>query len=89
MPTIVGILTFISRIFLLSLVEHEKGFMIGHHSLPVPFLLLYPKLQAIKIYVNGNPKDRLGAPIAQLGESWTLDRKVAGKNLTWGAVLCP
>ena len=30
-----------------------------------------------------------GAPIAQLGEHRTLDCKVAGSILTWGAVLCP
>ena len=30
-----------------------------------------------------------GAPIAQLGERRTLDRKVAGSILTRGAVLCP
>ena len=29
------------------------------------------------------------APIAQLGERQTLDRKVAGSILTFGAVLCP
>ena len=27
--------------------------------------------------------------IAQLGDSRTLDSKVAGLILTWGAVLCP
>ena len=30
-----------------------------------------------------------GAPVAQLGERWTLDRKVAGSILDRGAVLCP
>ena len=30
-----------------------------------------------------------GAPIAQLGERRTLDRKVAGSIITRGAVLCP
>ena len=30
-----------------------------------------------------------GAPIAQLGECQTLDRKVPGSILTWGTVLCP
>ena len=29
------------------------------------------------------------APIAQLGEHQTLDRKVAGSILAWGALLCP
>ena len=29
-----------------------------------------------------------GAPIAQLGEHWTLDRKVAGSILNRGVVLC-
>ena len=29
-----------------------------------------------------------GAPIAQLGEHRTLDRKVANSILTWGTVLC-
>ena len=29
------------------------------------------------------------APIAQLGEGQTLDCKVTGLILTWGAVLCP
>ena len=28
-------------------------------------------------------------PIAQLGEHWTLDRKVVGSILTKGRVLCP
>ena len=30
-----------------------------------------------------------GAPLAQLVECRTLDRKVPGSNLTRGAVLCP
>ena len=30
-----------------------------------------------------------GAPIAQLGERRTLDRKVAGSILTLGTMLCP
>ena len=30
-----------------------------------------------------------GAPLAQLVECRTLDRKVAGSNLARGAVLCP
>ena len=30
-----------------------------------------------------------GAPIAKLEECRTLDRKVTGSILTWGAVLCP
>ena len=30
-----------------------------------------------------------GAPLAQLVECQTLDRKVAGLNLTRGTVLCP
>ena len=30
-----------------------------------------------------------GAPISQLGERRTLDRKVAGSIITRGAVLCP
>ena len=31
----------------------------------------------------------MGAPLAQLVECRTLDRKVVGLNLTRGAVLCP
>ena len=38
--------------------------------------------------VNNKDADQ-GAPIAQLGERQTLDRKVAGSILTRGAVLCP
>ena len=30
-----------------------------------------------------------GAPIAQLGEHQTLDRKIVGSILIGGAVLCP
>ena len=35
------------------------------------------------------PSNEFGAPIAQLVEHRTLDRKVVGSNLTRGAVLCP
>ena len=36
-----------------------------------------------------NSNDLGEAPIAQLGERRTLDRKVAGSILNRGAVLCP
>ena len=35
------------------------------------------------------PLHEWGAPLAQLVECRTLDRKVVGSNLTRGAVLCP
>ena len=35
------------------------------------------------------PPLQAGAPIAQLGERRTLDRKVTGSILNRGAVLCP
>ena len=51
MPTIVGILTFMSRInFVLSGVEHEKSFIASGPGVN-PALLFYQKYQVIEINV--------------------------------------
>ena len=53
MPTIIGILTFMSMInFVLSWVEHEKSSMTSGPALEILILIAY-------MYVLGNPLDLL------------------------------
>ena len=51
--------------------------------------MLWPGFKGLSPVPPDKGDGTLGAPIAQLGECWTLDHKVPGSILTGGVMLCP
>ena len=63
--------------------------MRGFSQVPIIYVLEQKNKNKLYPFKSQFSNTKQGAPLAQLIECRTLDGKVVGSILTWGAVLCP